>query len=91
MHLDISKIIILSITINGEKISNEIKPFATFGDDLVVNIPLKYGNEFDLSINYEAGEGIALCWLDPEQTAGKKYPYLFTQGQVKNYTIVGML
>jgi leukotriene-A4 hydrolase len=33
-------------------------------------------------VRYAAGEGAeALQWLDPAQTAGKRYPYLLSQGQ----------
>lgn len=34
-----------------------------------------------MSHSTQGNEGPAICWLNPEQTAGKKYPYLFTQGQ----------
>ncbi len=33
-------------------------------------------------INYEsAPEALGLQWLEPEQTAGKRYPFLYSQGQ----------
>jgi leukotriene-A4 hydrolase len=35
-----------------------------------------------VTIHYQTGAGAeALQWLDPQQTAGKKYPFLFTQSQ----------
>ena len=40
------------------------------------------GNSKKLGISYSTRPGAeALQWLEPSQTAGKKYPYLFTQGQ----------
>ncbi len=44
-------------------------------------IPVTKGTK-KLSITYSTRPGAeALQWLDPSQTAGKKLPYLFTQGQ----------
>lgn len=46
-----------------------------------LSIPLKEGSK-QVSITYETGdEARALQWLDAEQTADKKMPFLFTQSQ----------
>ncbi|NXP29718.1 AMPB Aminopeptidase, partial [Scytalopus superciliaris] len=43
--------------------------------------PPRAGQLLTLLIDYEAGEGPGVCWLAPEQTAGKQKPYMYTQGQ----------
>lgn len=50
-----------------------------FGSAITVDI---LPNTKAVSIHYQTTEGAeALMWLDPEQTKGKKQPFLFTQSQ----------
>ena len=39
------------------------------------------GDAREITIAYTASDAAALQWLSPEQTAGGKHPYLFSQGQ----------
>lgn len=56
-----------------------------FGD--VLSIPAPRSESFDLVIDYETTDKCsAVQWLKPEQTSGGKYPYLFTQCQVPDYS-----
>ncbi|MCC3160305.1 M1 family metallopeptidase [Hymenobacter sp. 15J16-1T3B] len=54
-------------------------------DDPVLGRPLRIHvrpGEEQISIRYRtAPDAAALQWLSPEQTAGKQYPFLFTQSQ----------
>lgn len=64
-------------------VEEEVKPF---GKPLEVQIPSqlseRVGSTFEISIKYETTpESSALDWLEPEQTSGKKHPFLFTQCQ----------
>lgn len=61
----------------------EKKPFTGYGSELQVklNTTMKTGDTFSLVISYVTGDGPGVVWLDPEQTAGKKKPYFYTQGQ----------
>nr|CAB3263565.1 leukotriene A-4 hydrolase [Phallusia mammillata] len=57
---------------------------ASFGSPLEIQLagPVNSGSNFVLHIEYETSPGAtALQWLDPKQTAGKKYPYMFSQCQ----------
>uniref|UniRef100_A0A8C6JL31 Aminopeptidase B n=1 Tax=Melopsittacus undulatus TaxID=13146 RepID=A0A8C6JL31_MELUD len=56
------------------------EPFASFGCALLVPVPPDE-QRLSLQIDYEAGEGPGVCWLAPEQTAGKQKPFMYTQGQ----------
>ncbi|CAG8448674.1 11273_t:CDS:10, partial [Scutellospora calospora] len=59
-----------------------IKSVSFSGVQLKVYKKLSANTEFDLVINYNTLEqGSAVQWLEPIQTSGKKYPYLFTQCQ----------
>jgi aminopeptidase B len=61
-----------------------IKPFTDFGEALEVEIPeeLSLADAFELTIRYETDpESPGVCWLEKEQTAGKKLPFMYTQGQ----------
>ncbi len=68
------------MTINGDEVKY------TLGDELkwlgqALIIPVEF-NSKKLMITYSTRPGAeALQWLNPSQTAEKKYPYLFTQGQ----------
>ncbi|XP_078685385.1 aminopeptidase B-like isoform X4 [Branchiostoma floridae x Branchiostoma belcheri] len=61
----------------------DTRPFTSYGAALHVSLPsaVSPGEEFQLEFSYTAGQGPAMCWLEPKQTAGKKQPYLFTIGQ----------
>jgi leukotriene A-4 hydrolase/aminopeptidase len=55
-----------------------------FGSALNVTLPTSYkkDKQLDLIVEYETtSECGALQWLEPSQTVGKQYPYLFTQCQ----------
>lgn len=79
--LDTKALDIKSIVLN-----NEQKIDIEFGeaDSLLgkaLRIPIG-GDTKSISITYETQTGSeALQWLDPQQTAGKKRPFLFTQSQ----------
>jgi aminopeptidase N len=54
-------------------------PDAILGQALTITLPPR---EVKVVVQYETRpEAAALQWLKPEQTAGKKRPYLFSQGQ----------
>ena len=50
-----------------------------FGEKLVVQIPTTVSKKGELRISYKTSpKSKALTWLSPPQTAGKKYPYMFS-------------
>ncbi|KAH9514109.1 hypothetical protein Btru_030278 [Bulinus truncatus] len=50
-----------------------VKKFTDYGKSLVIELPKTHQKDdnFSLEIEYEAGGGPALCWLEPQQTAIK--------------------
>ncbi|XP_050978573.1 aminopeptidase B isoform X2 [Labeo rohita] len=60
-----------------------IQDFTSYGTTLVVKFPRAFNSDdkLKLAIKYTATNGPGVCWLEPEQTAGKLKPYVFTQGQ----------
>ena len=60
-------------------------PHAAFGVACVVPIPAalrEQGRELTIKLEYAtSAESTALQWLPPEQTAGKQWPYMFSQCQ----------
>ncbi|CAG8605885.1 7975_t:CDS:10 [Paraglomus brasilianum] len=55
-----------------------------FGSALRIALPssLQTGTKFKLTIGYQTTSACtAVQWLEPSQTVGKKFPYLFTQCQ----------
>ncbi|XP_063811005.1 aminopeptidase B [Pseudophryne corroboree] len=61
----------------------EDKPFTSYGSILEITLPeaLTPETKMRVTIEYEVGDSPGVCWLEPEQTAGKKKPYMYTQGQ----------
>lgn len=67
---------------NGDKLAfwytepnPQIGPKLSIG----VNEKVNKGDLFNITIYYETtSEGLSLNWLEPSQTAGKKYPYVYT-------------
>lgn len=58
------------------------KPVGEFGSKLTVELPPKEGKIYTLSVRYETQPNASgLQWLEPEQTAGKEFPYVFSQFQ----------
>lgn len=78
IHFDTYDLKIKKITVNGKETQYSLTPFVEgYGSGLSVPIT---GNDTVISIEYNTGaNATALQWLAPEQTAGKKLPYLFTQ------------
>jgi leukotriene A-4 hydrolase/aminopeptidase len=75
-----------SLNIKKVIVDNKHEANFTFGkkDDLLgssLEVPITKKTK-KISIYYNTTEGSeALQWLNPMQTGGKKYPYLFTQGE----------
>uniref|UniRef100_A0A8C9F1S0 Arginyl aminopeptidase n=1 Tax=Pavo cristatus TaxID=9049 RepID=A0A8C9F1S0_PAVCR len=67
----------------GRELRFESRPFASYGTALHLALPEepRPGELLVVRIDYETGEGPGVCWLSPEQTAGKQKPYMYTQGQ----------
>ncbi|XP_040391446.1 aminopeptidase B isoform X1 [Cygnus olor] len=67
----------------GRELPFESLPFASYGSALSLALPRepRPGQLLAVRIDYEAGEGPGVCWLTPEQTAGKQKPFMYTQGQ----------
>lgn len=81
LHLDSRQLDIKKVTLdNGEETTFDLsEDVEYFGQDLAVKIKpeTKY-----VTIEYQTSpESEALQWLDPEQTSGGKYPFLFSQSQ----------
>jgi len=81
LHLDSRDLKIDSITLDdGSVATYEMMPAVPFlGSELIVHIK---PNTKKVKIAYATSPGAAaLQWLSPEQTAGGKQPFLFTQSQ----------
>lgn len=77
---------IASITYAGQKLTYNIAPHdEKFGSAMTIKLPTEIahsGQKFDVAIDYETtSRGSAIQFLKPEQTMGKKFPYIFTQCQ----------
>jgi leukotriene-A4 hydrolase len=58
------------------------KPDKVLGSALVIDLPPSGRGIEVVRINYETGDdAVALQWLDPGQTAGRKKPFLYTQSE----------
>ncbi len=78
--LDSRKLKIDSVLLDG--ITKTTFEIGEYDDLLGTSVRVKITPETKkLSIYYETLESAALQWLNPDQTAGKKSPFLFTQGQ----------
>ncbi len=80
LDLDTRELAIESVEAAGRPLAHELGAAdAILGSRLRVTLPPETAN---VSIRYRASErATALGWLSPEQTAGKKQPYLFSQCQ----------
>lgn len=82
---DIKNIDIQKVTIGKNKEEETDYFVGNWDKDSIMGRPLHVSIKNDtkyVNIYYKTTEkSAALQWLDPEQTTGKKYPYLFTQGQ----------
>uniref|UniRef100_A0A8C5KZ14 Aminopeptidase B n=1 Tax=Jaculus jaculus TaxID=51337 RepID=A0A8C5KZ14_JACJA len=67
----------------AEPVACHARPFSHYGQALCVTFPrpCRANERFQLRLTYRVGEGPGVCWLTPEQTAGKKKPFVYTQGQ----------
>ncbi|KAM7367457.1 hypothetical protein PAMP_015357 [Pampus punctatissimus] len=85
LTLDTKDLTIVSVSANGQAAQFTMGPKHSFkGTPLEITLPfdLSRGQHVIVELTYETSPGAsALQWLTPEQTAGKKQPYLFSQCQ----------
>mmetsp|Transcript_32923 Transcript_32923/g.33535 ORF Transcript_32923/g.33535 Transcript_32923/m.33535 type:complete len:624 (+) Transcript_32923:135-2006(+) len=85
--LDSNGLSISSIEIAGESVVYEVKPTNTaLGSQISIQLPSMLSakdSKFDIAFKYSTSTNAsAVQWLQPPATAGKRYPYVFTQGQM---------
>ncbi|KAI0232089.1 Leukotriene A-4 hydrolase [Lamellibrachia satsuma] len=70
-------------TTTGEKLTYTLDdPLLSFGSKLEINLGKTNETNLTVCVEYEtSSSSTALQWLEPEQTAGKRQPYLFSQCQ----------
>jgi aminopeptidase N len=80
IHFDSQNLTIQKVTVNDLETKFELKKGdKVHGDDLIIPVNNKTKK---VSITYKTnGNNNALQWLNKQQTADKKNPFLFTQGQ----------
>uniref|UniRef100_A0A8C2YQ36 Aminopeptidase B n=1 Tax=Chinchilla lanigera TaxID=34839 RepID=A0A8C2YQ36_CHILA len=68
---------------SAEPVAFHTRPFSHYGEVLCVAFPqpCRASERFQLALGFCVGEGPGVCWLSPEQTAGKEKPFVYTQGQ----------
>uniref|UniRef100_A0A7N6AAC7 Leukotriene A-4 hydrolase n=1 Tax=Anabas testudineus TaxID=64144 RepID=A0A7N6AAC7_ANATE len=85
LTLDTRDLKILSVSANGQPACFSLGPKHSFkGTPLDITLPfdVSRGQHVIVEVTYETSPSAsALQWLTPEQTAGKKHPYLFSQCQ----------
>lgn len=86
VFFDSNSLSIISLTIGDRVIDYVVEPAnPVLGSKIVVSLPediRNKGSEFDLTFCYSTSRNaMAVQWLAPSATAGKVYPYVFTQGQ----------
>ncbi|XP_077399426.1 leukotriene A-4 hydrolase [Vanacampus margaritifer] len=85
LTLDTRDLKIISVSANGQAAHFTMGPKHTFkGTPLKITLPfdLSRGQHVIVEVTYETSPSApALQWLTPQQTAGKKHPYLFSQCQ----------
>ncbi|KAJ0057050.1 hypothetical protein NL108_000897, partial [Boleophthalmus pectinirostris] len=83
--LDTRDLKIISVSANGQEASFTLGSKHSFkGTPLEIRLPfdISRGQHVIVEVAYETSpSATALQWLTPEQTAGKMYPYLFSQCQ----------
>ncbi|MGH0121603.1 UNVERIFIED_CONTAM: hypothetical protein FKN15_006580 [Acipenser sinensis] len=83
--LDTKDLKINKVTANGQDAKFALGTAHRFnGSPLEITLPfeLSRGQHVIIEVSYETSpQAFALQWLTPEQTAGKKHPYLFSQCQ----------
>ncbi|KAK6314999.1 leukotriene A-4 hydrolase [Coregonus clupeaformis] len=88
LTLDTKDLKVSKVTANGQAAKFTLGPKHRFmGTPLEITLPfdLSRGQHVIVEVTYEtAPSASALQWLTPEQTAGKKYPYLFSQCQANH-------
>ena len=80
LKLDTYDLTIDSVKVDGAKVEHTLDAFVEhLGSRL--NIPISE-NSGNVTIYYKTGEkATALQWLTPQQTLGKKHPFLYTQSE----------
>ncbi|XP_028307424.1 leukotriene A-4 hydrolase [Gouania willdenowi] len=85
LTLDTNDLKVTSVLANGQSAAFSLGPKHRFkGSSLNITLPfhLSRGQHVIVEVTYETSpSATALQWLTPEQTAGKKHPYLFSQCQ----------
>ncbi|XP_022913827.2 leukotriene A-4 hydrolase-like [Onthophagus taurus] len=82
--LDIKDLNIEAIyeTQSNIKLDYKISETGPFGSKLTVALPDKNLENYIISVRYETSPNASgLQWLNPEHTAGKKFPFVFSQFQ----------
>ncbi|MDX9750436.1 MAG: M1 family metallopeptidase [Flavobacteriales bacterium] len=79
IYLDTDGLVVHGVNGNGGPLPFEL------GDSTLMGRPLRIAlapGTSRIEVRYSTGPGAkALQWLQPEQTTGRKHPFLFTQGQ----------
>mmetsp|Transcript_6318 Transcript_6318/g.8167 ORF Transcript_6318/g.8167 Transcript_6318/m.8167 type:complete len:699 (+) Transcript_6318:34-2130(+) len=82
--LDTRDLSIQSVEVDGKKCSHSLQDAGVFGSSLSFPLPSALASQAKAKVKIiysTSPESTALQWLEPEQTAGKKNPYLFSQCQ----------